>query len=158
MVAHAAKRQAVVLLQATLGMVNENMIRGLLRTYGGRVAPGAKSSATLQGTVIEQLLIIQDHEGLNLRPRILPVLDLCERLQVDAQRIETELEALAAASPICRLFMAVPGIGAITPLSFSLRSKSRRASGNDHLNGRDAGCHPVTPPAVISWCAGGSCG
>lgn len=63
-------------------------------------------------------MLIQDHEGINLRPRILPVLDLCERLQADAQRIEAELEALAAANPICRRFVAVPGVGAITALSF----------------------------------------
>ena len=99
-------------------LANENMIRGLLRVYGGRVEPGAKSSATYRDRVVEQLLIIHDREGINLRPRILPVLDLCERLQADAVRIETELEALAAANPVCRRFMAVPGIGAITALSF----------------------------------------
>ena len=69
----------------------------------------SKSSATYRDRVVEQLLIIQDRErGINLRPRILPVLDLCERLQADAVRIETELEAHAAANPVCRRFMAVP--------------------------------------------------
>ena len=99
-------------------LANENMIRGLLRVYGGRVEPGAKSSATYRERVVEQLLLINDHEGINLRPRILPVLDLCERLHADADRIEAELEALAGANPICRRFMAVPGVGAITALSF----------------------------------------
>lgn len=99
-------------------LANENMIRGLLRVYGGRVEPGAKSAATYRERVVQQLLLINDHEGINLRPRILPVLDLCERLQADAERIEAELEALAAANPVCRRFMAVPGVGAITALSF----------------------------------------
>lgn len=99
-------------------LANENMIRGLLRVYGGRVEPGAKSAATYRERVVQQLLLINDHEGINLRPRILPVLDLCERLQGDAERIEAELEALAAANPVCRRFMAVPGVGAITALSF----------------------------------------
>ncbi|WP_456154410.1 IS110 family transposase [Sphingobium cloacae] len=114
-------------------LANENMIRGLLRVYGGRVEPGAKSSATYRDRVVEQLLIIQDREGINLRPRILPVLDLCERLQRDVVRIETELEALAAANPVCRRFMAVPGIGAITALSFftAIEEPSPRAIGTD---------------------------
>lgn len=99
-------------------LANENMIRGLLRVYGGRVEPGAKSAATYRERVIQQLLLINDYEGINLRPRILPVLDLCERLQADAERIEAELEALAATNPVCRRFMAVPGVGAITALSF----------------------------------------
>lgn len=99
-------------------LANENMIRGLLRVYGGRVEPGAKSAATYRERVVQQLLLINDHESINLRPRILPVLDLCERLQADAERIEAELEALAAANPVCRRFMAVPGVGAITALSF----------------------------------------
>lgn len=99
-------------------LANENMIRGLLRVYGGRVEPGAKSAATYRERVVQQLLLINDHEGVNLRPRILPVLDLCERLQADAERIEAELEALAAANPVCRRFMGVPGVGAITALSF----------------------------------------
>ena len=99
-------------------VANENMIRGLLRVYGGQVEAGAKSAATYRTRVVEQLLQIQDRDGINMRPRIVPVLDLCERLQADADRIEAELEALAAANPICRRFMAVPGIGAITALSF----------------------------------------
>ena len=94
------------------------MVRGLLRVYGGRVEPGAKSAATFRERVVQQLLLIQDHEGINLRPRILPILDLCERLQIDAARIESELEALAGENPVCRRFMAIPGVGAITALSF----------------------------------------
>lgn len=97
---------------------NENMIRGLLRVYGGRIEPGAKLPTTYRDRVVEQLLIIQDRDGINLRPRILPVLDLCIRLQADADRIGDELEALAAANPVCRRFMAVPGVGALTALSF----------------------------------------
>ncbi len=65
-------------------LANENMIRGLLRVYGGRVEPGAKSAATYRERVLQQLLLIEDHEGVNLRPRILPVLNLCERLECRA--------------------------------------------------------------------------
>lgn len=97
---------------------NEAMIRGLLRVYGGRVEAGAKLPATFRERVIEQLLLIQNHEDLTLRPRIVPILDLCARLHTDAERIEGELEMLARQNRVCRSFMEIPGVGAITALSF----------------------------------------
>ena len=68
--------------------------------------------------MVKQLCLIHDHEGINLRPRILPILDLCARLHADAERIESELGILAQENPVCRRFMGVPGVGAITALSF----------------------------------------
>lgn len=96
----------------------EAMVRGLLRVYGGRVEGGAKSAATFRERVLEQLHIIVDNEDIDLRPRILPILDHCARLQADAARIEAELETLAGENAVCRRFMAIPGVGAITALSF----------------------------------------
>jgi transposase len=97
---------------------NEAMIRGLLRVYGGRVEGGARLPATFRERVVEQLLQIQDRDDINLRPRILPILDLCARLHADAARIEAELDALAHENPVCRRFMEIPGVGSITALSF----------------------------------------
>lgn len=99
-------------------IANEAMVRGLLRVYGGRVEAGAKVPATFRERVIEQLLQIQDNDDINLRPRILPILDLCARLHEDAERMEAELEMLARQNPVCRRFMEIPGVGAITALSF----------------------------------------
>jgi transposase len=82
-------------------LANEAMVRGLLRVYGGRVEAGAKVPATFRDRVVEQLLQIQDRDDINLRPRILPILDLCARQ-----------------NPACQRFMAIPGVGAITALSF----------------------------------------
>jgi len=93
-------------------------VRGLLRVYGGRVEAGAKVPATFRERVVEQLLQIQDNDDINLRPRILPILDLCARLHADAERIEAELEMLARQNPVCQRFMEIPGVGAITALSF----------------------------------------
>jgi transposase len=97
---------------------SEAMIRGLLRVYGGRVEPGAKSSATFRERVMQQLLIIQDQEGINMRPRVLPILKLCEEFRIEADRIEAELDMLAKEHPVCRRFLEIPGVGAITALSF----------------------------------------
>lgn len=97
---------------------SEAMVRGLLRVYGGRVEPGAKSAATFRERVVQQMLIIQDQEDINLRPRILPILDLIEQFKTEASRIETELEAMAQGNPVCRRLLEIPGVGAITALSF----------------------------------------
>jgi transposase len=99
-------------------LANEAMLRGLLRVYGGRVESGAKIPETFRARVLEQLALIQDRDGIDLRPRMVPILDLCARLHGDAQRIETDLEVLARDTPICRRFMEVPGVGPITALSF----------------------------------------
>jgi|JI9StandDraft_1071089.scaffolds.fasta_scaffold70530_2 transposase len=96
----------------------EAMIRGLVRVYGGRIEPGSESPATYRNRAIEQMCLIVDHEGIDLRPRVIPLLDLCERFYVEAGRIEKELELLAASNPVCKRFMEIPGIGAITALSF----------------------------------------
>lgn len=99
-------------------LANEETIRGLLRLYGGRVEPGAKCAATFRTRAIDQMCLIADHEGIDLRPRMIPILDLCERLYDQAARMEAELELLAAANPVCKRLMAIPGVGAITALSF----------------------------------------
>lgn len=99
-------------------LANEETIRGLLRLYGGQVEPGAKTAATFRERAIDQMCIIADREGVDLRPRMISILDLCERLYDQAARMEAELELLAATNPVCKRMMAIPGVGAITALSF----------------------------------------
>ena len=96
----------------------EAMIRGLVRVYGGRIEPGSDSPATFRERAIDQLCLIADTEGVDLRPRVIPLLDLCERFYIEAGRIERELDLLAASNPVCKRFMEIPGIGTITALSF----------------------------------------
>ena len=96
----------------------EAMIRGLVRVYGGRIEPGSDSPATFRERAIDQLCLIADTEGVDLRPRVIPLLDLCERFYIEAGRIERELDLLAASHPVCKRFMEIPGIGTITALSF----------------------------------------
>lgn len=96
----------------------EAMIRGLVRVYGGRIEGGTESAATYRERAIDQMCLIADREGVDLRPRVIPLLDLCERFYVEAGRIEGELELLATSNPVCKRFMEIPGIGTITALSF----------------------------------------
>lgn len=53
-----------------------------------------------------------------MRPRILPILKLCDAFRIEADRIEAELEMPAKEHPVCRRFLEKPGVGAITALSF----------------------------------------
>jgi transposase len=99
-------------------VANEETIRGLLRLYGGRVEPGARCASTFRERAVDQMCLIADHEGIDLRPRMIPILNLCEQLYDQASRMEAELEMLAAANPVCKRLMAIPGVGAITALSF----------------------------------------
>ncbi|MBC2650488.1 IS110 family RNA-guided transposase [Novosphingobium aerophilum] len=96
----------------------EAMIRGLVRVYGGRIEGGTESPATYRSRAIDQMCLIADRENIDLRPRVLPLLDLCQSFYDEAQRIERELDLLAAANPVCRRFMEIPGVGTITALSF----------------------------------------
>lgn len=96
----------------------EAMIRGLVRVYGGRIEGGAESAATYRERAIDQMCLVADREGIDLRPRVIPLLDLCECFYVEAGRIERELELVAASNPVCNRFMEIPGIGTITALSF----------------------------------------
>jgi len=96
----------------------EAMIRGLVRVYGGRIEGGTETAASYRSRAIDQMCLIADTEGVDLRPRVLPLLDLCEGFYVEANRIERELELLAASNPVCRRFMEIPGVGTITAVSF----------------------------------------
>jgi transposase len=96
----------------------EAMIRGLVRVYGGRIEGGTESPATYRNRAVEQMCLIADHEGVDLRPRVLPLLDLCQRFYDEADRIEQGLSLLAASNPVTKRFMEIPGIGTITALSF----------------------------------------
>ena len=96
----------------------EAMIRGLVRVYGGRIEGGTETPATFRSRAIDQMCLIADTEDVDLRPRVLPLLDLCEGFYVEANRIERELELLAASNPVCKRFMEIPGVGTITAVSF----------------------------------------
>ena len=96
----------------------EAMIRGLVRVYGGRIEGGSHSPETYRSRAIDQLCLIADTENIDLRPRIIPLLDLCRQLHSEAQRIEKEIRLTAEANPVCKRFMEIPGIGPITALSF----------------------------------------
>lgn len=94
------------------------MLRGILKAYGGIIDGGSDNIESFRKRVIDAAIEIQVRDQIELRPRILPVLEMIERLDTSAKKIEEELIAMAESNPICKKFMEVPGIGPIVALSF----------------------------------------
>jgi transposase len=97
---------------------SEMMVRSVLRLYGGIIAVKGNSQSAFREEAVRQMIAVQDADNIDLRPRLLPVIDLCHELERKAAAIEDELIRLAQADPVCRKFMDIPGVGAIVALSF----------------------------------------
>lgn len=63
------------------------MILGLVRVYGGRIEGGSESPATYRSRAVDQMCLIADTEDIDLGPRVLPLLDLCQSFYDEAQPI-----------------------------------------------------------------------
>lgn len=96
---------------------NELMLRGMLKAYGGIIETAGDSDA-FRNAVVDAMLLIAKRDGIDLRPRFMPVLDLIDDLRRRANRMEDTLRAMAEAQPICKRFMDIPGVGPIVALSF----------------------------------------
>jgi len=95
----------------------ENRICGLMKPFGFLVARGAKCHETFRGRVVDQLVIGKDL-GNDLTPAITPMLNMHRSLMTQCRQYDKQLEDMAAANPVCRRLMTVPGVGPITALSF----------------------------------------
>ena len=97
---------------------SEMMVRSILRLYGGVIATKGNSQSCFREDAVKQMITVHDNDNIDLRPRLLPVIDLCHDLNTRAKTIEDELIRLAELDPVCKSFMAIPGVGAIVALSF----------------------------------------
>ncbi|WP_207541202.1 IS110 family RNA-guided transposase [Sabulicella rubraurantiaca] len=88
-----------------------NHIRGVLKVFG--LLPGAMRGLPFDRRV-EALLGEREDLALIIRP----MLDAWRGLREQIAAFDKAVRALARASPACRLLMSVPGIGAVSGLSF----------------------------------------
>jgi transposase len=95
----------------------ENELCGLLKPFGLIVARGNVCAETFRNRVIEALCQAQD-TGLQIKALLLPLLDVHRVLAKHIADADSRLEAVAAAEPVCRRLMTVPGIGPVTALAF----------------------------------------
>jgi error-prone DNA polymerase len=89
-----------------------NQIRGVMKTFG-LIVPKSKGRV-FEGHVRE---LLTGSDGL--AKIILPLLDAWRDLRKHAAKLDRQLLAAARNSSAAQLLMTIPGIGAITSLSFS---------------------------------------
>lgn len=89
-----------------------NQIRGVMKTFG-LVVP--KSKGRVFEAHVRELLTEND----NLSRIILPLLDAWSDIRKHVAKLDRQLLAAARNSKATQLLMTIPGIGAITSLSFS---------------------------------------
>src|SRR5215813_14666257 len=90
----------------------ENELRGLLRVFGVRLASKVPHG-TYDAVVREQV----EAEPLLARA-LLPLLDAREVLYHTYLKLDNEVKAIVRHDRICQQLMSVPGVGAITALTF----------------------------------------
>ena len=90
----------------------ENELRGLLRVFGIRLASKI-GHGSFDAIVREHLL-----KDASLVRALLPVLDARLVLYQTYLKLDNEVRALARADRVCQRLMTVPGVGAVTALSF----------------------------------------
>ena len=94
------------------------MLRGILKAYGGIIEGGSDNIGSFRERVMDAAIEIHIRDQIDLRPRLVPVLDMIVRLDDSAKKIEDELAAMAKDNPVCRRFMEIPGVGPIIAMSF----------------------------------------
>lgn len=96
---------------------NEAISRGILRQNGELIDNNGRTDI-FHDEAQAAMRQVLEKEGVNLCPRLSPVLDLCRELQSKTRVIDQELERLARSNPICRRFMEIPGVGPVVAISF----------------------------------------
>jgi transposase len=89
-----------------------NQIRGVMKTFG-LVVPAGKGSTFEKN--VRALLVDQN----GLAPIVLPLLEAWRNLRIRAAELGRQLIAGARQSQACRVLMSIPGVGAITAMSFA---------------------------------------
>ena len=108
------ERRALLVARERLVRVQRdlmNQVRGLLKTVGlvlPRTTPRRLTARTLEW--------LDAHPGL--RPAILPLLAARTSVAAELDWLEAAIVRMAAADPVCRRLATVPGVGAITAMSF----------------------------------------
>lgn len=89
----------------------ENTIRGLLRVQGLKI--GQVHRNRYSDRVIELCETDPD-----LLPSIMPLLSARDTLREQLRKLDVAVARRARNDPICKLFMAIPGVGPLTALAF----------------------------------------
>ena len=108
--------RARALLAARLQMIEtttrlSNHIRGVLKTFG--LLPGS-----VRGMRFDRRVEVLLEDRSDLAMIVMPLLVAWRQLREQIAVLDKSILALVRASPVCRLLMSVPGIGAVSVLAY----------------------------------------
>ena len=109
-----------------------NQIRGVMRTFGLVVPAGG-------GRIFEANVRALLEGQAALAGSILPLLEAWRAVRAQATVLDRQLVAAARQSPACRLLMTVPGVGAVTALSYTTMIENPANFGNSRAVGAFVG-------------------
>lgn len=89
----------------------ENQLRGLLKTFGGKLGPASGGRFEVR---VRELAAAQ--EGLSAV--VEPLLAARAALRTQIATLDRKLRAAARRDPVCRRLMSVDGVGALTALAY----------------------------------------
>lgn len=95
----------------------EATIRSRFALHGRRLVVSA-APGSLRRHAQAHLEALRASEGINLKPDIGPLVELCEGLRTYLAKLDKRLAGTAKRHPVCSLFMEVPGVGPICAVSF----------------------------------------
>lgn len=98
-------------------VAGEAGIGSLFRQHGGKLRR-VFSTVGLRREVRAEIIRLKKHEKIDLRDDVEPMLDVCERMRLQVERMDDAILKMAKQIEVCRRFMAIPGVGALTALSF----------------------------------------
>lgn len=100
----------------TMRMTVDGALRALLRLNGGQLK-SCSSAASLRRNVESEIKAIRRFAKVDLSDDIKPLLELSEAIRNYVSALDDKLARLASEHPICRNFLAIPGVGPICALS-----------------------------------------
>jgi transposase len=98
-------------------VAGEAGIGSLFRLHGGKLKRSYTAGA-LRREVREEVARLKKHEKIDLREDVEPMLALCERMRGQVELMDRQILETAKGIEACRRFMDIPGVGALTALSF----------------------------------------
>ena len=95
----------------------ENMLRSLIRLHGGKF-PQPFKSRQAKVSLQAEVAALRLRTGVDLAAEVDPLIEVCTSLRRFLDRLEKDLGAWARAHPVCSHFLAIPGVGPISAISF----------------------------------------
>ena len=100
-------REKLVQIRVTL----INQIRGLLKTFGVVLPPGKNS-------VFERSIVESSPSIESVKPTVLMLMQSWKEISQQIRQMDKRLESYAKDDGVCRLLRSIPGVGALTAISF----------------------------------------